>query len=112
VAPSIAQVLGIKEQRGIPLTNSIKEFFRERRILLVLDNFEQVIAAAPLLTDLLTGAAELRILVTSRAALHVRGEHEFPVTPLETPDPTRLISVDRLAQCPSVALFMSRAQGG
>jgi len=110
VAPTIAQVLGIKEQRGTPLTNSIKEFFRERRMLLVLDNFEQVIAAAPLLTDLLTGSAELRIVVTSRAALRVRGEHEFPVAPLETPDTTRLVTVDQLAQCPSVALFLSRAQ--
>jgi len=110
VAPTIAQVLGVKEELGVPLVSSIKEFCRERRMLFVLDNFEQVIEAAPLLTDLLTGSTHLRILATSRAALHIRGEREFAVTPLATPDVSRLMNIDQLAQCPSVALFVSRAQ--
>ncbi len=110
VAPTIAQALAIKEDRGVPLLDSIKEFFRNRRILLVLDNFEQVIVAAPLLTELLTACPYLKFLVTSRAALHVRGEHEFPVSPLSLPDASRLPSAEELARCSSVALFVSRAQ--
>ena len=110
VVPTIAQVLGIKEEAGVPLVNSIKDFFRNRRMLLVLDNFEQVIAAAPILTELLTSSAQLRLLVTSRAALHLRGEREFPVAPLQTPDASGLLSPEQLSQCPSVALFVSRAQ--
>ncbi|HLE63763.1 MAG TPA: protein kinase [Pyrinomonadaceae bacterium] len=110
IASSLAQVLGIKEERGVALIESIKEFFRKRNILIVLDNFEQVINAAPLLTDLLTSCGKLKFLVTSRAPLHVRGEHEFPVLPLSLPNLTRLPPIEQLAQYPSIALFVSRAQ--
>jgi predicted ATPase/Tfp pilus assembly protein PilF len=79
-------------------------------MLLVIDNFEQVISAAPILNDLLAAAPQLQILVTSRAALQVRGEHEFPVSPLALPDPKRLPTLDELGKYPSVALFVSRAQ--
>jgi non-specific serine/threonine protein kinase len=110
VAPTIGQILGVKEERGVPLVDSIKEFFRGRRMLVVLDNFEQVIAAAPALTELLTASAQLQLLVTSRAALHVRGEHEFPVSPLSLPNLKRLPPLEQLGQYSSVALFVSRAQ--
>ena len=111
VAPSMAQVLGIKEERGVPLMDSLKEFFRGKKILIVLDNFEQVISAAPLITDLMSSSPELEFLVTSRAALHLRGEYEFPVTPLSLPpDPTRLPPLTELTQYSAIALFASRAQ--
>jgi predicted ATPase len=110
VAPSIAKILGVKEERGVPLVDGIKEFFLGRRMLLVLDNFEQVIAAGPSLTELLTASTTLQFLVTSRAPLHVRGEHEFPVSPLSLPDLKRLPPLDQLGQYSSVALFLSRAQ--
>ena len=95
-APSIAQVLGIKEERGVPLLDSLKGVLRGKRILSVLDNFEQIISAAPVITDLLTSSPDLEFLVTSRAALHLRGEHEFPVSPLSLPDPHRLPPLDQL----------------
>jgi non-specific serine/threonine protein kinase len=110
VAPTIAQTLGVKEQRGVPLIESIKEFSRGRRMLLVLDNFEQVIAAAPLLSDLLAASSQLQLLVTSRAPLHIRGEHEFPVSPLSLPNLKRLPPLEQLGQYSSVALFVTRAQ--
>jgi predicted ATPase/serine/threonine protein kinase len=110
VAPTMAQILGIKEERGVPLVDTLKDFFRDHRMLVVLDNFEQVITAAPLLTELLTASSKLQFLVTSRAALHVRGEHEFPVSPLSLPDLNRLPTLEQLAQFSSVALFVSRAQ--
>ncbi|HET6861544.1 MAG TPA: protein kinase [Pyrinomonadaceae bacterium] len=110
VAPTLAKVLGVKEERGVPLIDSMKEFFRGKHILVVLDNFEQVISAAPLITDLLTSSVSLEFIVTSRAALHLRGEHEFAVLPLAVPDPNRLHPWQQLAQYSSVALFISRAQ--
>jgi len=110
VPSTIAQILGVKEARGVSLVDSIKGFFRGRRMLLVLDNFEQVIAAAPALTEVLTASAQLQLLVTSRAALHVRGEHEFPVSPLSLPDLKRLPPLEELGKYSSVALFVSRAQ--
>lgn len=111
VAPSMAQVLGIKEERGIPLIDTMKEFFHGKKILIVLDNFEQVISAAPLITELMASNPELEFLVTSRAALHLRGEYEFPVAPLSLPpDPKRLPPLAELAQYSAIALFASRAQ--
>jgi non-specific serine/threonine protein kinase len=110
VAPTIAQTIGIKEERGVQLIDSMKAFFGGRRILLVLDNFEQVIAAAPVLSEMLTASDGLKFLVTSRAALHLRGEREFPVAPLSLPDLERLPPLEQLGQYSSVALFVSRAQ--
>lgn len=76
-------------------------------MLLLLDNFEQIVSAAPLLTELLEPSAELRMLVTSREALRLRGEHEFPLAPLALPAKQ---SVERLLEYPSIALFVQRAQ--
>lgn len=73
----------------------------------MLDNFEQIVAAAPLLTELLEVCPELRMLVTSREVLRLRGEHEFPLSPLALPDQP---SLEILMQYPSVALFVQRAQ--
>ncbi len=86
VLTTIAHTLGLTETGDQPLLDRLKEHLRERQLLLVLDNFEQVLAAAPLLADLLAAAARLEILVTSRAALRISGECEFPVAPLALPD--------------------------
>jgi predicted ATPase len=78
-------------------------------MLLVLDNFEHLIQAAPTVAELLAMAPNLKILVTSRAVLHVYGEHEFPVPPLALPDSRSQPTVEILSQYPAVALFVQRA---
>src|SRR5271169_3630207 len=78
-------------------------------MLLVLDNFEHLIQAAPTVADLLAISSHLKIMVTSREALHVYGEHEFPVPPLMLPDVRSISSVEALSQYPAVALFVQRA---
>jgi predicted ATPase len=78
--------------------------------LLILDNFEQVLPAAPLLAALLRAAPGLRLLVTSRELLHLRAEQTLPVPPFALPDPDHLPPLDQLSQVPSVALFLQRAQ--
>src|SRR5262249_54696249 len=76
VASAIAQALQVREAEGRSLRESLHDYLREKRLLLLLDNFEQVLAAAPLVVELLAGGQGLKALVTSRAALHVRGERE------------------------------------
>ena len=110
VAPTIAQVLGVKEQPGQALLDGLRAYLRARQMLLVLDNFEQVTAAAPLLPDLLRGAAHLTLLVTSRAALQLSGEQEYPVPPLPLPPPGAAPTVAELPRYAAVALFVARAQ--
>jgi predicted ATPase len=91
------------------LLESLKESLQDKQMLLMLDNFEQVVAAAPLVAELLAACPRLKCLVTSRVVLHLRSEHEFPVPPLELPDPRRLPAVDTLSQYAAVALFIQRA---
>lgn len=107
VIPTIAQSLGVIESPSRLLLDSLKEFLRERQVLLLLDNFEQIISAAPLLSELLSACAGLRILATSREALRLRGEHEFPLSPLALPDHS---SSKMLMRYPGIALFVQRAQ--
>jgi predicted ATPase/class 3 adenylate cyclase len=109
VASSIARTLDIQEKAGQVLLDSLKESLREQQILLVLDNFEQVVTAAPLVAELLAACPRLKCLVTSRVVLRLRGEHEFPVPPLELPDPRHLPTVETLSQYAAVALFIQRA---
>src|SRR6266699_164416 len=110
VVPTIAQVLGIKEAGEQPVANLLQASLQDKRLLLLLDNFEQVTAAAPRLADLLTTCPQLKILVTSRAVLHIRGEHEFPVPPLALPDLTHLPGSESLSQYAAVAFFLHCAQ--
>jgi predicted ATPase/serine/threonine protein kinase len=110
VPSAIAQTLGIKEAGGTPLRESLKQYLHDKAMLLVLDNLEQVLDAAPLLTELLAACPSLKILVTSRAVLHLRGEHEFPVQPLSLPDPKQPVSADNLSQYSAVELFVERAR--
>ena len=109
VASSIARTLGIQEKADQVLRESLKESLRDQQMLLVLDNFEQVVAAAPLVAELLATCPHLKCLVTSRVVLRLSGEHEFPVPPLALPDPRCLPTVDTLSQYAAVALFIQRA---
>jgi predicted ATPase/class 3 adenylate cyclase len=109
VLSTIAQVLGVQESGGQPLLEALKAYLREKQILLLLDNFEQVIAAAPTVGELLSTCRGLKVLVTSREALRLRGEQEFPVPPLPVPDPKHLPPVEALCDYASVALFVQRA---
>ncbi len=110
VIATIAQTLGLWESGDRPLLEQVQDYLREKHLLLLLDNFEQVIAAAPQLVDLLVSCPHLSILVTSRAALHLSGEHEFAVSPLALPDLTQLPALADLAHVATVSLFVERAQ--
>jgi predicted ATPase/DNA-binding XRE family transcriptional regulator len=88
----------------------LRDFVRARHLLLVLDNFEQIIDAGSFVAELLETAPHLHVLVTSRTPLHVYGEHEFPLAPLPVPDLAALPPLDQLAQIPSVALVIERAR--
>ncbi|MBA2450600.1 MAG: tetratricopeptide repeat protein [Chloroflexi bacterium] len=110
VPPIVAHALGMRESGGRPLAESLKDYLRHRAVLLVLDNFEQVLGAAPLVAELLSAGPALKLLVTSRAVLHVYGEHDCPVLPLALPCRNPLPSVERLSQYAAVRLFIERAQ--
>ena len=108
VAPALAQALGVREAGERPLTNSLSAWLRVRRLLLVIDNFEQVAEAAPLLSDLLRTCPGLTVLVTSRRVLRVSGEHVVRVPPLSLADPAALVGELRCAE--AVQLFAERAR--
>jgi predicted ATPase/transcriptional regulator with XRE-family HTH domain/Tfp pilus assembly protein PilF len=110
VAFSIATMLGLQPVGNQSGETLLLHQLRASRLLLVLDNFEQVLAAITLLSKLLAGCPDLRLLVTSRAALHLRGEYEVSVPPLPVPSVRRLLPPAELASVPSVALFLARAQ--
>lgn len=110
VVPAIAYALGVRENGSKPLLERIKTQVRDKRLLLVLDNFEHVVAAASQVGTLLASTMHLRVLVTSRAVLRVFGEHIYPVPPLALPAATHPLPLADLAQCEAVQLFVSRAQ--
>jgi len=110
VIPTIAHSIGLFESGSRPLLDLLKTSQRDKHRLLVLDNFEHVITAAPLLAELLEACSQLKLLVTSREVLRLRGEHQFVVPPLALPDPKRLPDVGSLAHVPAVHLFLQRAQ--
>src|SRR5262249_50559287 len=106
----VAQALGAPEASGRSLLECLKDYLRAKRLLLVLDNFEQLLPAAPLLADLLATAPGLKLLVTSRAVLRAPAEHESHDPPLALPDPRHVPSAERLSQYEAVRLFIERAQ--
>jgi predicted ATPase/class 3 adenylate cyclase len=108
VLPTIAQALGMPDPGGGAL-DRLAEQLAGKQILLVLDNFEQVIEAAPQVGELLTRLPDMRVLATSRSPLRVYGEQEYPVPPLALPDPRHLPDLETLGQFASVALFVERA---
>ncbi len=110
VIATIAQSIGLKDVGGAPLIGLLKAYLGTRHLLLTLDNFEQVVTAAPLLAELLEACPELKILVTSREVLHLRAEQQFLVSPLALPDLRHLPESPALAQYAAVALFLQRAQ--
>jgi predicted ATPase/class 3 adenylate cyclase len=91
-------------------TEAVIKHLAERRLLLVLDNFEQVLAAAPFVAELLAGCPDLSVLVTSRAPLRLEGEQEWPVAPLDLPDPSAPQTLDALTTCEAIQLFTERAR--
>ncbi len=110
VASAIAQTLGVHEAGRQSLLDTLKVSLCNRQLLLVLDNFEHVLAAAPLVGELLAACPGLKVLATSRAPLHVYGEHEYPVPPLALPDLERIDDPEALAEVPAVALLVERAR--
>ncbi|MEO8286052.1 MAG: LuxR C-terminal-related transcriptional regulator [Chloroflexota bacterium] len=112
VLSSIAQSLGLKEIGHRSLADRLKRYLRNRHILLLLDNLEQVTQAAGSISELQEVCAGLKVLATSRTLLHMYGEHDFPVPPLLLPDPVSSDKpdIEGLLQSESVALFVQRAQ--
>src|SRR5437667_1465426 len=110
VVPTIAQTLGVKESPTRSMVEQLQAFLQEKLLLLLLDNFEQVVSAAPRLSDLLARCSHLKLLVTSRTVLHLAAEHEFTVPPLSLPDLNSLPDPVTLSQDEAVALFIARAQ--
>jgi predicted ATPase/DNA-binding XRE family transcriptional regulator len=132
VIPTIAQTFRMAEMDGQSIEQRLKIYLRAKHLLLLLDNFEQVGDAAPHVADLLASAPGLKVLVTSRATLHIYGEHEFPVPPLGlpplgrtteateiteerryvpvSPSVSSMRSVVELTQYEAVRLFVARAQ--
>jgi predicted ATPase/Tfp pilus assembly protein PilF len=110
VISAIARVLDVRERGGDSLQQSLADYLRGRQLLLLLDNFEQVLAAAPLLAELLATAPDLTLLVTSRAPLRLRAESEYPVPPLALPEPDLPHEPELLGENAAVQLFVARAQ--
>lgn len=110
VAQAVASVLGVQEQAGQSLRQSLVEFVKDRRMLLVVDNCEHLhIASARLIKDLLQHGQHLRIIATSREPLGITGESAYRVPPLSVPDPQTKLSVAQLAEVAAVRLFVERA---
>jgi len=110
VLPTMAQTLGLKVSGNETIAERLSAFLQKKHLLLVLDNFEQVMAAASHLLELLAACPQLKLLVTSREILHLRAEQQFSVPPLALPDLTHLPDSDTLAQYSAVKLFIQRAQ--
>lgn len=110
VISAIGQVLGLREAARVPVAVQVERHLRERRLLLVLDNFEQVVDAAAVVASLLTACPALRIVVTSRISLRLPWEHEFLVKPMGLPDLASLPALPEFARIPAVALFAERAR--
>jgi predicted ATPase/class 3 adenylate cyclase/Tfp pilus assembly protein PilF len=110
VTSTIARALGVKESAEQSPMEGLKNYLRDRRLLLFLDNFEQVLKSAPLVGELLGACPKLKVLVTSRTRLRLYGEHEYPVPPLSLPDPRVMPSLEVLTRYEAVRLFVERAR--
>jgi predicted ATPase len=112
VGPAVRQALGLTDVSSQPVIDGLAAHLASRRALLFLDNFEHVLPAAPLVTELLGRCPELRLIVTSRASLHLRAEHLVAVPPLRLPDPALSTEPALVGRTPAVALFVQRAEAG
>jgi predicted ATPase/class 3 adenylate cyclase len=110
VPSTIAGTLSLREEGARPIIETVTEYLATKQILLILDNFEQVVESAPLISDLLRAAPGLKVMVTSRVSLLISGEHEYPVPPMALPDPRRLPDLDGLSVYESIDLFLKRAR--
>jgi predicted ATPase/DNA-binding CsgD family transcriptional regulator len=110
VIPTIAHLFGLTETGNQPFLDLLQAYLHDKHMLLLLDNFEQVITAAPRVADLLEACPALKVLVTSREVLHLRAEHQFLVSPLAFPDLRHLPDTETLSQYEAAALFIQRAQ--
>jgi predicted ATPase/class 3 adenylate cyclase len=109
VLPAVAHALGLKEEPERSILTTLQEHLRDKSMLLVLDNLEQLVEAGPRIADLLAACPGLTAVATSRAVLKVYGEREYPVPPLTVPDLQRLPSPGELSRSEAVALFVQRA---
>lgn len=110
LASAIASILMVAEVPNQPVLEAIKTHLQDKELLLVLDNFEQIVDASSEVLELLHHCPQLKILVSSRIVLRIKGEQEYPVQPLTLPDIRQLIKVDLLEQFPSVRLFVERSR--
>jgi predicted ATPase/class 3 adenylate cyclase len=113
IPSAMAQALGVREAAGRPLLDSVRDAVGSRALLLVLDNCEHLLGAAPLVAGLLAACPALKVLATSRAVLRLSGEHALPVPPLALPepsDPQGPARTDHLTECEAVRLFLDRAR--
>jgi non-specific serine/threonine protein kinase len=110
VTAAVAQSLGLREQGSADLLDLLKTALHDAHLLLVIDNFEHVENAAPLVTVLLAACPRLKVLATSRSLLRLTGEHVLPVPPLAVPDPESVASREDVASSAAVQLFLDRAR--
>jgi predicted ATPase/DNA-binding SARP family transcriptional activator len=109
LVPTIAQTLGVRED-GVPLADALAEYLRQRRVLLLLDNLEQLLDGVTAISGLLGTAPRLLVLATSREPLRLYGEHRYAVPPLTTPGPSETLSFEALSANDAVRLFVARAR--
>ena len=105
----VAQQLEVREG-GRPLLENVKDYLRDKHMLLVLDNFEQLVSAAPVVADLLAATSQVKIITSSRIVLNLHGEHGYPVPPLELPQTDHGLTMESLLGNESILLFVGRAQ--
>ena len=110
VVPTVARSLGVREEEGQTPRDALRAHLRDKRLLLVLDNFEHLLEAAPEVSGLIESCPSLTVLIASRAPLSVRGEHEYSVPPLELPASTRDPKVEEVLDSPSGRLLVERAR--
>jgi predicted ATPase/DNA-binding SARP family transcriptional activator len=110
VDTTVAKALGLRDAPGETPRDGLKAYLRDRNVLLVLDNFEQILGAAPFVGDLLDAASGLTVMVTSRSPLGLSGEHEFPVGPLAVPADVPPLNAEEIRRYDAVALFSARAR--
>ncbi len=105
----VAQQLEVREG-GQPLLETVKDYLHDKSLLLILDNFEQLVSEAPVVSDLLASAPQLKVITSSRIALKLQGEHEYPVPPLDLPNMANGLTIDSLGENESASLFVERAR--
>jgi len=110
VVPTVAQTLGLREADGKPMRELVHGYLRDKRLLLVLDNLEHLLEAAPEVAELLAACPSPKVLATSRAPLRLRGEQEYRVEPLPVPDLSRVPTLEDVEEVPSVRLLVQRAR--